>query len=108
MVINRIIQYLDKKGITNYRFCKDIGVSNAFLSRERSIGTDKCEIILKTYTDLNPTWLLTGKGEMILKDIVPVDQRIQSILDLNKEDQERILITIDALVRDSKNKKSKN
>lgn len=41
-----------------------------------AIGTDKLENILSVYKDLNPTWLLTGKGP-ILKDPSNVPKEIQ-------------------------------
>ncbi len=31
-----------------------------------SIGADKLAKILRIYPDLNPAWLLTGKGEMLI------------------------------------------
>ncbi len=118
MIISRILKYLEEKEITKYRFCKNIGVSNGFLAIDRAIGTDKCELIFEHFPDLNPTWLLIGKGEMILKNELISDNEIieskKTILDieneriikeirkLNKEDQERILITIDALIKDAK------
>ncbi len=67
--LNRIKEYIIHKGISNKAFEKSVGFSNgAFASQlknNRTIGVDKLENILLTYPDLNPTWLLTGKGEML-------------------------------------------
>lgn len=68
MILQRIKEYLDKKGITIAAFEKSIGMSNASfgksLKRNGAIGTDKLENILKVYTDISPSWLLTGEGKM--------------------------------------------
>ena len=74
-IIERISYYLEKKGITAYRFCKDLGFSNGFLDKHREITTDKYANILGYYPDLNPQWLLTGEGEM-LKDNIPNKSKI--------------------------------
>jgi hypothetical protein len=65
MITERIIQVLEQKGITKYKFCKDLGFSNGFLDKPREITTDKYANILEYFQDIDPIWLLTGKGEMI-------------------------------------------
>lgn len=63
--VKRMLQYLDKKGISKYKFYKTTGLSNGFLDKGDNIGSDKCEIILSHYPDLRVEWLITGKGEML-------------------------------------------
>jgi hypothetical protein len=65
MIRGRIIEYLTSKGLSKYQFYKSTGLSNGFLDKEGSIGTDSCEKISYVYPDLNILWLITGKGEMI-------------------------------------------
>lgn len=65
----RILKYLDYKGITPYRFCKDLGISMGYLDKKGAIGTDKYLKIIEYYTDLNANWLLTGNGEMIKRNV---------------------------------------
>lgn len=65
--IQRLNEYVERKGISKYRFYKESGLSNGFLDKGENIGTDKCEKIIYAYPDINPLWLLTGEGEM-LKD----------------------------------------
>lgn len=73
MVLERIKEYIDYKGITIAAFERSIGMSNASfgksLKNKGAIGSDKIENILSTYDDLSPDWLLTGKGNM-LKGVV--------------------------------------
>ena len=61
----RILQYLDYKEVTPYRFCKDLKFSMGYLDKRGGIGTDKYLRIIEAYPDLNPEWLLTGRGSML-------------------------------------------
>ena len=69
MILERIKQYIDYKGISVAAFEKSIGMSNASFGKSLknggAIGTDKLENILSVYPDLNIIWLTTGRGEMI-------------------------------------------
>ena len=69
MILERLKEYIDSKGISVSAFEKSIGMSNASfgksLKNKGAIGTDKLENILIVYPDLSPDWLLTGRGEMI-------------------------------------------
>lgn len=69
-ITDRILIVLENKGITKYKFCKDLSLSNGFLDKSREISTDKYANILSYFTNINPTWLLTGKGEMLNDDIL--------------------------------------
>lgn len=70
-ILNRLKQSIDYKGIKPRTFEASIGMSNGnFMKQLRNnatIGSDKLENICKIYPDINPAWLLTGDGEMILE-----------------------------------------
>lgn len=68
MIQDRIIEYLEYKGISKYKFYKETGLSNGFLDKKGTIGADKCEIIYSKYPDLNLEWLITGQGEKLKED----------------------------------------
>ena len=61
----RVIQFIEYKGISKYKFCKDLGFSNKFLDNSSNMGTDKAGKILHYYPEINPEWLLTGNGDML-------------------------------------------
>jgi len=65
----RIKQYLDHRGISVAQFERQIGMSNASFGKSLktggTIGADKIEKILREYPEINPIWLVTGKGQMM-------------------------------------------
>jgi phage repressor protein C with HTH and peptisase S24 domain len=67
----RILEYVNTKGITPYKFCKDLGLSMGYLDKRGAIDTDKYLKIIEYYKDINPTWLLSGSGTMLRKQSVP-------------------------------------
>lgn len=67
--LSRIKEFIDFKGINNAGFEKEVGMSNGSfasqLKNNKTIGVDKLENILNKYPEINPDWLLTGKGSML-------------------------------------------
>ena len=70
-MLQRLKEYIDYKKIRVSVFEKSVGMSNASLVKPMrsggTIGADKLENIFRVYPDLNPTWLITGVGEMLVK-----------------------------------------
>ncbi|WP_343622830.1 S24 family peptidase [Flavobacterium lindanitolerans] len=70
MVSERVGEYMAKKGISYYAFENSIGASRGSISKAvkegKSIGSQVLEKIISIYTDLNPTWLLTGQGNIFV------------------------------------------
>lgn len=70
--VSRIKEYIDYKCISIRKFEESLGFSNGSFASQfknnKTIGVDKVENILHIYDDINPEWLLTGKGNMLLKD----------------------------------------
>lgn len=70
LIIDRILQIIDFKGINKNKFYKEAGLSNGFLDKVRKdIGSSKIEQILNAYPEINPDWFLTGEGNMLKKDV---------------------------------------
>ena len=62
----RVKQYLSYKGVSKYKFYQKTGFSNKFLDNSSNMGTNKAEIIIRYYPDLNLEWLITGEGQMLV------------------------------------------
>jgi len=65
MVTDRIIEFIQFKGITKYKFCKIMGFSNGYLDKSRDINSKNYKKILEYFPEIDPTWLLEGKGNML-------------------------------------------
>ncbi|WP_374175067.1 helix-turn-helix transcriptional regulator [Flavobacterium tructae] len=65
MIVNRILQIIEYKGINRRKFYIETGLSNGFLDKVKDVGASKIEQILRIYPEINPEWLLTGKGHML-------------------------------------------
>jgi ectoine hydroxylase-related dioxygenase (phytanoyl-CoA dioxygenase family) len=63
----RIIQFVEYKNISKNKFYRETGLSNGFLDKNNHPGADKLEQIIYAYPEINPEWLITGRGEMLKK-----------------------------------------
>lgn len=64
----RIVQFIDYKGISKQSFFKETGLKRGFLDADKlqtSIPDVFVATIIATYPELNPEWLITGVGEML-------------------------------------------
>ncbi len=67
MIKERIIQFIDLKGVTKEHFYNKIGMTSANFrgkAKETPINSTAIENILSEFPNLNLDWLITGKGEM--------------------------------------------
>ena len=60
-----LLNYLELKGVKKATFYKNTGLSNGFLDKNDNISSDKIEIIISVYSDIDLNWLITGNGEML-------------------------------------------
>lgn len=68
MIKDRIIQLIEYKDIKKEIFYKKIGVTSANFrgkAKQSDVVSETIAKILSEIPDVNPEWLLTGKGEMI-------------------------------------------
>lgn len=68
MIKERLIQVLEYKKIAKEVFYTEIGMTSASFrgnAKKTPLNSNAIENVLSKIPDLNPTWLLTGKGEML-------------------------------------------
>nr|DAM55279.1 MAG TPA: putative DNA-binding protein [Caudoviricetes sp.] len=64
-VKEKILQFIDFKGISKYKFYQDTGIANGILSQKGGISEENILKILSYFPEINANWLLTGEGDMI-------------------------------------------
>lgn len=105
MVSERVGTYIEKKGISYYAFENSLGVSRGSISKAvkegKSIGSNVLENILCTYKDINPTWLLTGHGDMfVANETLLLNKSIEAFrlkTDVSYDNQQIPLYNIEAV-----------
>lgn len=70
LFIDRLQYYMQEKGINNNQMTVSAGLSVGLIGRaiktKSGLNSDSIEKILYSYPDLNPNWLLTGRGSMLI------------------------------------------
>lgn len=61
----KILHFLTKKGISQYEFYKNTGVTRGVLTQNNGISEDNISRFLAYYPEVSAEWLLTGEGEML-------------------------------------------
>lgn len=67
-VKDRIKEYIEYKGITDYRFEKDMSLSKGYINKAKNPTADILMKMCGIYTDLSSEWLLRGEGPMLKPD----------------------------------------
>lgn len=62
----RILQYAVYKNISKRKIYIETGIANGVLDKTTGLTEDNIEKFISTYPEINPTWLLTGRGSMLL------------------------------------------
>ena len=95
-ISDRIAILIKEKGISTRALEQAIGCSNGVISRCISKGTDISSLwvskIIEIHNDINPTWLLTGKGDIYYNTSSTTTQttELSSLLALIREKDREI------------------
>ncbi|WP_240321162.1 hypothetical protein [Kordia sp. SMS9] len=99
-IIDRIIEFIQYKNMSMRAFDISIKVGNGYTSKQSksgaSIGSDVLERIIDTYPELNPLWLITGKGDMT----IPIKKSGEPIPDYGETIDEILENKIKRIVQD--------
>jgi len=68
-IIGRLEQFMDSQGINNNQMTVKAGLSVGLIGSARKkrtgLHSNNIEKILHAYPELNPSWLITGRGKML-------------------------------------------
>jgi repressor LexA len=96
-----ILLYLDFIGITAYKFYQDTGITRGILTQDNGMSEENTAKFLAYYPQINPEWLLTGKGDMLKKNIddfsISLHEPGELYESINKEDKGYPLINATAI-----------
>ena len=82
-VKERLIAFIEFKGITKNKFEALCGLSKRYVSNiSRSISPDVAEKISLTFPELNMGWVMTGEGEMIKDSPVKKSEAVTIPMDV--------------------------
>ncbi|WP_430410853.1 hypothetical protein [Kordia sp.] len=95
---SRILKHIEDKGISKRQFYIETGISNGVLDKKTGLTELNIEKYLNTYEEINPTWLLTGKGNMYTDNRNETND-IEQVSDFS-------LSLLNALVNDEKIRKA--
>lgn len=83
---DRIIEYLKINGITKQDFCKKTGISYANMvgkSLKSELGGEQISSIFMKFPNINPDWLLLGKGEILRKSDEDPTHNVRGTIDVD-------------------------
>lgn len=73
-VQDRILELIEHKKLNKNSFSKAIGVSPQTLhhivgGRRTKPSFEVLQKIMQTYSDISPNWMITGQGEMLIRNV---------------------------------------
>ncbi|MCQ2959509.1 MAG: hypothetical protein MJ198_04890 [Bacteroidales bacterium] len=87
VIKERILQYLDYKKITKYKFYQETGITNGILSQSNGISEENILRFLNVYQDISLDFLFYGEGTIIKID---QPQGIDVTIDTNSGNEDVI------------------
>lgn len=97
--IDRFLQYLDYKGITENKATVDCELSKGLIGQAKSgksdLGNKAVEKVLSFYQDLSRVWLLTGEGSMLINAENQPENRVEEKPE-EKDSVKRMLLLVES------------
>lgn len=90
VIKERILQYLDYKGISKYKMYQETGITNGILSQTNGMNEDNILRFLSVYKDISLKFLFYGEGDIlntndiINESVTNQDKNLERIIDSQK------------------------
>lgn len=69
IIKERIMKFLEYKGVSKYEFYQKTGISNGILSQKNGLSEENLLRFLNYFGEISPEWLLTGNGPMLRSNL---------------------------------------
>ena len=66
-----ILQYIEYKGISKYKFYQETGITRGVLDQNNGMSEENTARFIAQYPEVSTDWLLTGKGSMLREQSAP-------------------------------------
>ncbi len=66
-----ILQYIEYKGISKYKFYQETGITRGVLDQNNGMSEENTARFIAQYPEVSTDWLLTGKGAMLRGQSAP-------------------------------------
>ena len=73
-VKQRLIEFIKKKNLRIANFERNIGMSEGYVHKLKSLGADNLLKIKEEYPDINLNWLITGEEQMLKPEPMVMDK----------------------------------
>lgn len=74
----RILQFIEYKGITQYEVYKNTGITRGILTQNNGISEENLSRFLEYYHEISTKWLLTGEGSMLICEKIHQPDKISA------------------------------
>lgn len=87
-VIDRFVEYMKYANLNDNQVTVQAGLSNAIIGKAKKdthdLSAGNISKLLYAYKDLDARWLLTGEGEMLVRDDIATSNNVESssVLDI--------------------------
>ncbi|MFC5047676.1 hypothetical protein ACFSTE_05920 [Aquimarina hainanensis] len=90
----RIIEFIELRGISKYRFYKDTGISRGVLESSSGITEDNIAKLVAYYPEINLNWLIKGEGEIENSEIQKREENTLGVLTKEEEKLKQNLLKL--------------
>lgn len=106
-LFSRLDEFMAHKGLNDNRITVQSKIAVGTLGKQRRSGKglsyDSIVKILRTYPELNPTWLILGEGEMLTNgyqapvNVVNINDMLKQLESMLKDQQRKIDLLVSQL-----------
>lgn len=75
-IIERIKEWQNAEGISNYALEKKLELANGYMAKSKNPTAEVLEKIIRAYPNISSEWLIKGEGSMYINDATATNHSI--------------------------------